>query len=171
MKCFERLVMVYIDSSLPACLNPLQFTYQCRSEGRKKVGEHAPIYINGPEAEVAKSIKFLGVMITDDLSWTSHVNVTAKKAQQCLSFLRQLRKFGMSVRSVTNFYRYIIECILSGCIMAWYGNCSAQNHKKLQKVVRTAQTITEGNLPSTDCIYTARCRGKTANIIKDPSHP
>eukprot|EP00061_Rhincodon_typus_P009457 g32987.t1 len=28
MKCFERLVMAHINSSLPACLEPLQFAYR-----------------------------------------------------------------------------------------------------------------------------------------------
>eukprot|EP00061_Rhincodon_typus_P019199 g9822.t1 len=77
----------------------------------------------------------------------------------------------MSIRTLTNFYRCTIKSILSRCIMAWYGNCSAQEHKKLHKVVSIAQTITEANLPSMDSIYTARCHGKAANIIKDPSHP
>eukprot|EP00061_Rhincodon_typus_P009661 g33320.t1 len=45
------------------------------------------------------------------------------------------------------------------------------DHKKLQKVVCTTQTIMEANLPSTNSIYTASCRGKAANFIKDPSHP
>eukprot|EP00061_Rhincodon_typus_P003417 g20035.t1 len=92
---------------------------------RKKGGEHAPTYINGTEVETVKSIKFLGVTITNDLSWTSHIDVTVKKAQQH----RFVRKFGTSIRSLT------IESILSGYIMAWYGNCSAQDRKKLQKVV------------------------------------
>eukprot|EP00061_Rhincodon_typus_P004159 g21874.t1 len=94
-------------------------------------------------------------MITDDLSWTSNVDVTVKKVQHCLFFLRQLRKFRMSIRSLTNFYRCTIERILSGCMMAWYGNCCAQDCKKLQNVVCTAQNITEINLPSIDSIYNA----------------
>eukprot|EP00061_Rhincodon_typus_P013771 g40356.t1 len=103
---------------------------------RKKGGEQAPTYINRTEVERVKSNKFLSVMMTDDLSWTSHVNATVKMAQH-LFFLRWLRKFGISIRSLTNLYRCTIESILSGCIMAWYGNCSAQVHKKLQKVVCT----------------------------------
>eukprot|EP00061_Rhincodon_typus_P007097 g28433.t1 len=70
----------------------------------KKGGEHAPIHINGTEVERGESIKFLGVAITDDLPWTSHIDATAKMAQQRLFFLRWLRKFGMSIRTLTNFY-------------------------------------------------------------------
>eukprot|EP00061_Rhincodon_typus_P009739 g33466.t1 len=41
--------------------------------------EHVPVYINGSEVERVTSIKFLGVTITDDLSWTSHIDATVKK--------------------------------------------------------------------------------------------
>eukprot|EP00061_Rhincodon_typus_P018075 g47094.t1 len=113
--------------------------------------------------------ELLGLAITD-LSWTSHIDATGKKAQ-CFFFLRRLRKFGMSIRSLTNFYRCAIESVLFGCIKAWYGNCSAQDQKKLQKVVRTAQTIMEANLLSTDSIYMAHSCRKAANFIKDTLDP
>eukprot|EP00061_Rhincodon_typus_P014140 g40982.t1 len=66
------------------------------SENRNKKGQHAPIYIIRTEVEKVKSIKFLGVTITDNLPWTSHVDATVKKPQHRLFFLRQLRKFGIS---------------------------------------------------------------------------
>ncbi|XP_072431110.1 nuclear receptor-binding protein 2-like [Chiloscyllium punctatum] len=93
-------------------------------------------------------------------------DVTVKKVQQQLFLLGQLRKFSVSIRTLTNFSRYTTESRLSRWITAWSGNC-----KKLEKVVCTAQTITEANLPSMDSIYTAHCRGKATNIVKDPSHP
>eukprot|EP00061_Rhincodon_typus_P001571 g15166.t1 len=86
---------------------------------RKKGGEHAPIYINGAEVERGNSIKFLRVTITNNLSWISNGDATVKKAQQHLFFLRQLRKFDVSIKTLTNFYRCTIESILSGCITAW----------------------------------------------------
>eukprot|EP00061_Rhincodon_typus_P004898 g23690.t1 len=138
---------------------------------RKKGGEHAPICINGAEVEREDSIKFLGVTITDNLSWISHKDAMVRKAQQYFFFLRQLRKFGMSTGTFTNFYRCTIESILSRCITAWYGNCPPQDRKKLQNVACIAQTITEANLPSMDSIYTARHLRKAANIIEDPLHP
>eukprot|EP00061_Rhincodon_typus_P009824 g33620.t1 len=86
------------------------------------------------------------------------IDVMVKKAQQRLFFLR---KFGVSIGTLTNFYRC---SILSGCMMAWYGNCSAQDCTKLQIVVYTAQNIMEAKLPSVGSIYTAHCRGKAANF-------
>eukprot|EP00061_Rhincodon_typus_P012285 g37918.t1 len=141
-------------------------------EFRKKEEEHAPIYISEDEVEKIEGIKFLGVTITNNLSWTSHVDAMVKKAQQqCLFFLSWLWDFSMSIRTLTNFYRHTTESILSSYIMAWYSNCSAKDRKKLQKVVCIARTITEANLSSMESIYTSHCCGKVANIIKDPSHP
>eukprot|EP00061_Rhincodon_typus_P004141 g21837.t1 len=54
---------------------------------RKKEGGHGPIYINGAEVERVKSVKFIGVTIANNLSRTSHVDATVKKAQQHLFFL------------------------------------------------------------------------------------
>ena len=46
-----------------------------------------------------------------------------------------------------------IESILTGCITAWYGNCSA-----LQRVVCTTQYITGAKLPAIQDLYTRRCK-------------
>eukprot|EP00061_Rhincodon_typus_P006510 g27222.t1 len=93
------------------------------------------------------------------------------KAPRCIFILRRLRKFGMSIRTLTNFYRYTTESILSGYITAWYSNCSAQDHEKVLRVVNTAQAITQANLPSMDSIYISCCRGKAANITNTPPTP
>ena len=71
-----------------------------------------------------------------------------KKAQQSLFNLRRLKKFGLSPKTLTNFYRCTIQSILSGCITAWYGNCTAHNHRIPQRVVRSVQRITGGKLPA-----------------------
>ena len=84
---------------------------------RKRRREHAPVYINGDKVERVESFKFLGVQITNDLSWSLHA-VADKKAHQRLYFLRRRSKFGMSATTLTNFHRCTIESILSGCITA-----------------------------------------------------
>uniref|UniRef100_A0A8C7MZF5 Reverse transcriptase domain-containing protein n=1 Tax=Oncorhynchus kisutch TaxID=8019 RepID=A0A8C7MZF5_ONCKI len=138
---------------------------------RKQQREHPPIHIDGTVVERVASFKFLGIHITDKLNWSTHTDSIVKKAQQRLFNLRRLKKFGLSPKALTNFYRCTIESILAGCITAWYGNCSAHNRKALQRVVRSAQRITGGKLPALQDTYTTRCYRKAIKIIKDINHP
>uniref|UniRef100_A0A8C8I2H8 Metalloproteinase inhibitor 2 n=1 Tax=Oncorhynchus tshawytscha TaxID=74940 RepID=A0A8C8I2H8_ONCTS len=139
---------------------------------RKQQREHTPpIHIDGTVVERVASFKFLGIHITDKLNWSTHTDSIVRKAQQRLFNLRRLKKFGLSPKALTNFYRCTIESILAGCITAWYGNCTALNRKALQRVVRSAQRITGGKLPALQDTYTTRCYRKAIKIIKDINHP
>ena len=138
---------------------------------RKQQREQPSIHIDGTVVERVGSFKFLGVHITDKLKWSTHTDSMVKKVQQNLFNLRRLKKFGLSPKTLTNFYRCTIESILSGCITAWYGHCSAHNCKALQRVVRSAQHITGGKLPALQATYTPRCHRKAKKIIKDNTHP
>src|SRR4029434_6136050 len=40
---------------------------------RRLQGEHAPIHIGGTAVERVKSFRFLGINISEDLSWTHHI--------------------------------------------------------------------------------------------------
>ena len=93
------------------------------------------------------------------------------KVQQRLFNLRRLKKCGLSPKTLTNLDRCRIESILSGCITAWYGNCTEHNRKALQMVVWSAQRITGGKLPGLQDTYSTRCHRKAKNIIKDNNHP
>ena len=121
--------------------------------------------------ELVEHFRFLGVQITNNLHWSLNTDAIVMKAHQHLSFLRRPRKFGMSPTTLTNFYRCTIESTLSGCFTAWYGSCSVQDCKKLQRVVNEAQSIMQTSLPSTDSVNTSRCLRKAASMIKDPTHP
>ena len=85
--------------------------------------------------------------------------------------LRRLKRFGMGPQILKKFYSCTIESILTGCITAWYGNCSASDRKALQRVVRTVQYITGSTLSAIQDLYTRRCQRKAQKIVKDSSHP
>jgi hypothetical protein len=121
------------------------------------------IFIHDPKQ--VESVKFLCVHITDKLKWSTHRDSVVKKAQQRLFNLRRLKKCYLSPKTLTNLYWCTIKSILSGCITAWYGNCTALNRKALQRVVRSAQRITEGKLPALQDIYSTQCYRKAKKII------
>uniref|UniRef100_A0AAZ3Q103 Alkylated DNA repair protein AlkB homologue 8 N-terminal domain-containing protein n=1 Tax=Oncorhynchus tshawytscha TaxID=74940 RepID=A0AAZ3Q103_ONCTS len=111
-----------------------------------------------------RKFQVFGVYITNKLSWSKHTKTVVKRAQQ------QAEKFWHGFLD-PQLYSCTIESLLTGCITGWYGNCSASDHKALQRVVRTAQYIIGAKLPAIHDLYTKRCQRKTQKIVKDSSHP
>ncbi len=132
---------------------------------------YTPLVISGTPVERVSSFKYLGVNISEDLTWTTHIQTQVKKARQRLYHLRQLRKFRVSPTILKTFYAGTIESVLTQCISVWYGNSSSQDCKALQRVVRLAERISGSALPSLQDIYLKRCRSRAVKIIKDSNHP
>ncbi len=132
---------------------------------------YTPLMISGTPVERVSSFKYLGVNISEDLTWTTHIQTQVKKARQRLYHLRQLRKFRVSPSILKTFYSGTIESVLTKCISVWYGNSSSQDCKALQRVVRLAERISGSALPSLQDIYLKRCRSRAVKIIKDSNHP
>ncbi|KAL0160065.1 hypothetical protein M9458_043790, partial [Cirrhinus mrigala] len=138
---------------------------------RRNSVDHPPLTINSSTVERVTSTKFLGVHITEDLTWTTNVTSLNKKGQQCLHFLRWLKRASLPPLILTTFYRGTIESVLTSCITVWYRNCSAADRKTLQWTVKTAAKIIGAPLPSILDIFLARCSSKASSIVKDPTHP
>jgi len=72
---------------------------------RRNRTEPLPLYINGERLERAHTFRFLRVQIPYGLSWTHNTTAVIKKAQQCLHFLRVLRRNNMDSKLLLAFYR------------------------------------------------------------------
>ncbi len=132
---------------------------------------YTPLMISGTPVERVSSFKYLGVNISKDLTWTTHIQTQVKKARQRLYHLRHLRKFRVSPAILKTFYSGAIESVLTQCISVWYGKSSNQDCKALQRVVRLAERISGSALPSLQDIYLKRCKSRAAKILKDSTHP
>ncbi|KAL0160894.1 hypothetical protein M9458_044619, partial [Cirrhinus mrigala] len=122
---------------------------------RRNSVDHTPLTIHNSAVERVSSTKFLGVHITEDLTWTTNTMSLSKMAQQCLHFLRWLKRASLPPPILTTFYRGTIESVLTSCITVWYGNCSAADRKTLQRTVNTAAKIISTPLPSLLDIFLA----------------
>ncbi len=121
---------------------------------------YTPLMTSGTPVERVSSFKYLGVNISEDLTWTTHIQTQVKKARQRLYHLRQLRKFRVSPAILKTFYSGAIESVLTQCISVWYGNATNQDCKALQRVVRLAERISGSALPSLQVIYLKRCKSR-----------
>ncbi|KAK1788559.1 hypothetical protein P4O66_002421 [Electrophorus voltai] len=138
---------------------------------KKQEWHYQPVRISGTKVERVDSFRYLGVHISQDLSWSRNTNSLAKKARQRLYHLRRLRDFRLPSKVLRNFYTCTIESIFTGNITVWFGNSTKQDRQTLQRVVRSAEHITHTELPDLQSIYYKRCQTKARRIVKDPTHP
>jgi hypothetical protein len=94
------LVMWCQDNNLS--LNMIK-TKEMIVDNRKRRTEHAHILIDGAVVEQVESFKFLGVHITNKLSWSKHTKTVVKRARQSLFPLRRLKRFGMGPQILKRF--------------------------------------------------------------------
>ena len=123
---------------------------------KKKKTPLVPLAIAGEVVEKVKSFKFLGTTISSDLKWDENFSSAIKKAHQRLFFLRQLKKFKVSLSILTQFYRAAIESILTFSITVWYSSACQKDKDQLDRIVRTASKIIGSDMKPVASIHSLR---------------
>ena len=80
---------------------------------RQKCYPPSHIVIDGRTVEIVQHFTFFGSTISSNLKWELNVVNIVKKAQQRLYFLRRLISFGLTTQIMLNFYRAVIESVLT----------------------------------------------------------
>ena len=68
-----------------------------------------PVIINNKELEAVENVKILGVHISRDLKWNTHISVILKKSNKRLYFLSQLN---VGRKELVSFYRTCIRPVV-----------------------------------------------------------
>ncbi len=120
---------------------------------------YTPLMISGTLVERVSSFKYLGVNISEDLTWTTHIQTQVKKARHRRYHLRQLRKFRVSPAILKTLYSGAIEIVLTQCISVWYSNATK---------IRTAKLYRESCawLSASHGLLSPLCRTSTSNAAK-----
>ena len=71
------------------CFNPSKCSVIRVAAGKRKKVFQSSYRLHGQELEVVDSSKYLGVKVTNDLTWSSHIADVASKANRSLGFLRR----------------------------------------------------------------------------------
>ena len=100
------------------------------------------ISINNVQIEEVVSHKHLGVPLTQNLSWSAHINEIAIKASQRLNII-QCFKFKLSRSDLEKFYLSFVLPILEYCDALWDG-ATAQDLDKLDRIHLRAMRIITG---------------------------
>ena len=68
-----------------------------------------PLFVNGHLIESVKSFKFLGVYVSDDLTWSTHCDHVMRKANRRLYALRKLKRSGVPPLEIVKVYCSLVR--------------------------------------------------------------
>ena len=71
-----------------------------------------PLTVNSLPLESINTTKLLGVHLSSDLKWSTHVEAVCAKASKRLFALRSLKRNGVSPRDLRSVYSYVIHPLL-----------------------------------------------------------
>ena len=95
------------------------------------------LIIKGCDLELVTEHKVLGLVITSDLKWHSHVEQITKKARQRIWTLRRLRKLGFENDILLDVYVKEIRPILEFSCPVWSGSLTIRNREEIETVQKT----------------------------------
>ena len=78
------------------------------------------MHINVIQLERVASINLLGITISDDLTWSSHVNGTKKKVNEYMHSLTLLRRSKVSGSDIVEIFCTMIFPILDYATAVWH---------------------------------------------------
>ena len=76
------------------------------------------MYLNGAKIKQVSNFDFLGVRISDNLTWTAHINELAIKIGKAIGILKRLKRF-LPTSILLMIYNAIILSRLNFSILAW----------------------------------------------------
>ena len=100
-----------------------------------------PVVIGGECIKVVTDAKLLGVTISSDLSWNTHITEVIKKAAKRLYFLIQLKRARVSQKDFCLFYITCVRSVIDYAVPVFHYVLPAYFMPELERVQKRAMRI------------------------------
>ena len=125
-------------------ISTCQMQYDAADNLRKRIKKiHASYTLEGTDLENVESIKYLGVTITSDLRWNTHVSNVRTKANRTLGFLRRnLYSYPQEVKEAV--YKGLVRPVMDYGSSVWDPS-GVVLQEELESVQKCAARFVTGN--------------------------
>lgn len=106
-----------------------------------------PLVIGVNTITPSLSMKFLGVIFDDHLTFNEHIDFIVKNCNSKLFLMRQLRKLGMNNDGLKRFYCANIRSVITYASPVFYQFLSVHAKSRLEKIQRTATKMILPDIP------------------------
>ena len=96
--------------------------------------------------ERKKEQKILGLLISDDLSWSRQCQQICKKAYSRLSMLTKLKYVGVRVEDLIDIYVLYIRSLTEYCSVSFHSSLTVEQNNKIERIQKTCLKVILGEM-------------------------
>jgi len=82
-------------------------------------------------------MKILGRIINNQLSWNENCNALIKKVNSRMQLIRELHKFGVSIKEMVHFWILFCRSILEQSCVVWRPSLTQENIEDLERMQKS----------------------------------
>ena len=150
-------------------------TVEMRIDFSKATRDTSSIVLNDSEISIVSHTKLLGVIVSDDLSWSENTSMICQKASQRLHFLVNLKRAGLESNRLVGLYCSFIRSILEYGSCVWHFALTQHERTCIERIQKRALKIIFGHdISSEQCLVEAaldsledRRRSRCAKLFSD----
>ena len=94
--------------------------------------------ISNEKIECVRQLKFLGIIVTDNLRWHKNTEFITKKASTMLWVLRRLNKLGAIKNLLVDIFYKHIRSVLEYAAVVWTAGLTQDNIATIERVPKSA---------------------------------
>nr|CAH8864496.1 unnamed protein product [Trichobilharzia regenti] len=159
----------------PSKCQTVNFTFRHKSDLNKLVSAHEVCNIDGTEIETKSEIKYLGVTLSSDLSWSSHILTISKKIYRLTFYIKKLRHSGVTQPLLLQFVNSRILPIILYCSPLVFPGLLKKDYTLLRRMLKVVSRVSSLPLSQLVNILVDRhmdsCEKWAKSILSDSQHP
>lgn len=152
-----------------------------RVDFSKSPANPSPVLVHGKPLELKKETKLLGLTISNNLKWNTHVESTIKKASKRIYFLKQLKRAKIPKKDMVLFYSTCIRPVLEYASPVFHYSLPNYLIEDLERVQKRAlkiifngqsylDSLAESNLQTLHARRQLHTERTFADIVSNQSH-
>ena len=125
-------------------LNEAKCTYMIFS--RTKTDFTTRLTVNDNFMERINVGKILGILVSEDVTWSANCKEICRKAFSRLSMITKLKYAGVSTEDLIEIYILFIRSIAEYCSVAFHSSLTIENSAKLEQIQKTCLKVILGDM-------------------------
>ena len=122
---------------------------------KKSAPDIALLTIDGRPIQHVNSTRLLGVTLSEDLKWQSHIDEITTKATQRLYFIILLKRAGIDPHHLINIYTSNVRSVLEYACQVWHTSLTKKQTRQIEYIQKRAMRITFKDKSYTEAITAA----------------